>query len=156
MYIGEAFPIQCICTKCMQSKIQGCVYIMLHMPCQMQEMHKGKLYICYKGAPTHPTQEIKQTPSSLRKRVKVAWSRGLVKISASWSCVGTCIKAIFPFSMLSLKTWYITSCAWFWNGALGSLQHLWHWCCHIEVGHGYTPHQSRSWCMWSKGAESNN
>jgi phage/plasmid-associated DNA primase len=26
---------------------------MLHMPCQMQEMHKGKLYICYKGAPTH-------------------------------------------------------------------------------------------------------
>jgi hypothetical protein len=26
---------------------------MLHMTCQMQEMHKGKLYICYKGAPTH-------------------------------------------------------------------------------------------------------
>jgi hypothetical protein len=39
-------------------------------------------------------------------------------------------------------------CAWFWNGALGSLQHLWHWCCHIEVRHGYTPHQSHSWCMW--------
>jgi hypothetical protein len=37
----------------MQSKIQGCLYIMLHMPCQMQEMHKGKLYICYKGAPTY-------------------------------------------------------------------------------------------------------
>jgi hypothetical protein len=36
------------------------------------------------------------------------------------------------------------------------LQHLWHWCYHIEVGHGYTPHQSRSWCMKSKGAESNN
>jgi hypothetical protein len=32
-------------------------------------------------------------------------------------------------------------CAWFWNGALGSLQHLWHWCCHIEVKRGYTPHQ---------------
>jgi hypothetical protein len=61
---------------------------MLHMPCQMQEMHKGKLYICYKPAPrgeakrarhhrqkkapTHPTQEIKHTPSSPRKRVKVA------------------------------------------------------------------------------------
>jgi hypothetical protein len=28
-------------------------------------------------------------------------------------------------------------CVWFWNGALGSLQHLWHWCYHIEVGHGY-------------------
>jgi hypothetical protein len=37
-----------------------------------------KLYICYKGAPTHPTQEIKHTPTP-RKRVKVAWSRGLWK-----------------------------------------------------------------------------
>jgi hypothetical protein len=27
-------------------------------------------------------------------------------------------------------------CAWFWNVALGSLQHLWHWCYHIEVGYG--------------------
>jgi hypothetical protein len=71
---------------------------MLHMQCQMQEMHKGKLYICYKGspthkahkppaplgeakrarhhrqkkAPTHPTQEIKHTPSSPRKQVNVA------------------------------------------------------------------------------------
>jgi hypothetical protein len=45
---------------------------MLYIPCQMQEMHKGKLYICYNGAPTHPNQEIKQTPSSPRKRVKVA------------------------------------------------------------------------------------
>jgi hypothetical protein len=44
-----------------------------------------------------------------RKRVKLAWSRGLVKISASWSCVGTWIKAIFPFSMLSLRKWYLTS-----------------------------------------------
>jgi hypothetical protein len=26
---------------------------MLHKPSQMQEMHKGKLYICYKGTPTH-------------------------------------------------------------------------------------------------------
>jgi hypothetical protein len=76
---------------------------MLHMPCQMQEMHKGKLHICYKRAPTHQTQQIKQTQSSLRKRVKVASSRGLVKISASWSCLGTWIKAIFPFSMLSLR-----------------------------------------------------
>jgi hypothetical protein len=59
-------------TKSMQSKIQVCLYIMLHMPCQMQEVHKGKLYICYKGGPTQPTQEIKQTPSSRRKRVKVA------------------------------------------------------------------------------------
>jgi hypothetical protein len=48
MYMRETFP-----TKCMQSKIQGCLYTMLPMPSQMQEMHKGKLYICYKGAPTH-------------------------------------------------------------------------------------------------------
>jgi hypothetical protein len=92
-----------------EPKIQGCLYIMLHVPCQMQEMHKGKLYICYKGALTHPTQEIKHTPSSPHKRVKVAWSRGLVKISASWSCVGTWIKVILPFSTLSLKKWYLTS-----------------------------------------------
>jgi hypothetical protein len=72
-------------------------------------MHKRKLYIYYNGAPTHPTQEIKQTPSSPRKRVKVAWSRGLVKISASWSCVGTWIKAMFPFSTLSLVKRYLTS-----------------------------------------------
>jgi hypothetical protein len=82
---------------------------MLHMPCQMQEMHKRKLYICYKGAPTHPTQEIKHTPSSPRKWVRVVWSRGLLKMSASWSCVGTWIKAIFPFFMLSLRKWYLTS-----------------------------------------------
>jgi hypothetical protein len=56
-----------------------------------------KLYICYKGAPTHPTQEIKHTPSSPRKQVKVAWSRGLVKIPASLSCVGTWIKACLSF-----------------------------------------------------------
>jgi hypothetical protein len=68
-----------------------------------------KLYICYKGAPTHLTQEIKHTPSSPRKRVKVAWSRGFVKMSASWSFVGTWIKAIFPFSTLSLRKSYLTS-----------------------------------------------
>jgi hypothetical protein len=53
------------------------------------------------------TQEIKHTPSSPRKRVKVAWSRSLVKISDSWSCVGTWIKAIFHFSTLSLRKWYL-------------------------------------------------
>jgi hypothetical protein len=56
-----------------------------------------------------PTQEIKHTLSSSRKRVKVAWSRGLVKISASWSCVGTWIKVILPFSTSSLRKWCLTS-----------------------------------------------
>jgi hypothetical protein len=143
-------------TKCMQSKIKGCLYIMLHMPCQMQEMHKGKLYICYKGAPTHPTQEIKHTPSSPRKRVKVAWSRGLVKISASGHVWAHGSKLSFLSLHCLSENDTSLLCAWFWNGALGSLQRLWNWCCHIEVGHGYTPHQSHSWCMWSKGAESNN
>jgi hypothetical protein len=93
---------------------------MLHMPCQMQEMHKTKLYIYYKRAPTHPTQEIKHTSSSPpRKRVKVAWSRGLVKILASWSCVGTWIKAIFPFSMLSLRKWYLTSMCFVFKWSTG-------------------------------------
>jgi hypothetical protein len=56
-----------------------------------------------------PAQEIKHTPSSPRKCVKVTWSRGLVKISTNWSCVGTWIKAIFPFFTLSLRKWYLTS-----------------------------------------------
>jgi hypothetical protein len=30
----------------MQPKIQRCLYIMLQMPYQMQEMDKGKIYIC--------------------------------------------------------------------------------------------------------------
>jgi hypothetical protein len=56
-----------------------------------------------------PTQEIKHTQRSPRKRVKVAWSSGLVKISASWSCVGTWIVVIFRFSTFSLRKWYLTS-----------------------------------------------
>jgi hypothetical protein len=56
----------------------------------------------------HPTQEIKHTQSSPHKRVKVACSRGLVKILASWSCVGTWIKAIFTFSTLSFRKLYLT------------------------------------------------
>jgi hypothetical protein len=53
----------------MQSKIQGCLSIMLHMPCQMQEMHKGKLYICYKGAPTHKAHK-RPAPQGEAKRAR--------------------------------------------------------------------------------------
>jgi hypothetical protein len=118
---------------------------------------------CTRESYTYATKELphnnsrNETHTKLpRKRVKVAWSRGLVKISASWSSVGTRIKAIFPFSTLSLENGTSLLCAWFWNEELGSLLHLWHWCCNIEAEHGYTPHQSHSWCMWSKIAESNN
>jgi hypothetical protein len=38
-------------TKCMQFKIQGCLYIILHMPCQMQEIHKGNYTHATKGLP---------------------------------------------------------------------------------------------------------
>jgi hypothetical protein len=71
---------------------------------------------CTKESYTYATKELphtnsrNQTNTKLpRKRVKVALSRGLVKISASWSCVGTWINEIFPFSMLSLRKWYLTS-----------------------------------------------
>jgi hypothetical protein len=156
MYIGEAFPNNAYDTKCMQSKIQGSLYIMLHMPCQMQEMHKGKLYIWYKGAPTHPTQEIKHTPISPANEWK------LLDLGVWWKyqLVGHVWVHGSKLSSISLRCLSENDtsllCAWFWNGELGSLLHLWHWCCHIEVGHRYTPHQSHSWCMWSKGSESNN
>jgi hypothetical protein len=45
---------------------------MLHMPCQMQDIHKGNYTYATKRAPTQPTQEIKHTSSSPRKQVKVA------------------------------------------------------------------------------------
>ena len=53
-------------------------------------------YHVFKGNYTYDTQELqepaqkgKHTPSSPRKRAKVAWSSGLVKMSASWSWVET-------------------------------------------------------------------
>jgi hypothetical protein len=72
-------------------------------------MHKRKaIYMLQRSS--HTQLKSKRTPSSPpRKRVKVAWSKVLVKISASWSCVGTWIKAIFHFSKLSLRKWYLTS-----------------------------------------------
>jgi hypothetical protein len=81
---------------------------MIQNAIQMQTCTKES----YKYATTelpHPTQVIKHTPSSPRKRVKVAWSKGLVKVPTSWSCVATWIKAIFPYSTLSLRKWYLTS-----------------------------------------------
>jgi hypothetical protein len=71
-------------------------------------MHKGNYTYAIQGAPTTNSRNQRHTKFP-RKRVKVAWSRGLVKISASWFCMGTWIKAIFPFSTLSLRKWYLTS-----------------------------------------------
>jgi hypothetical protein len=59
---------------------------------------------------SHTPNSGNQTHTKLpRKRVKVSWSRGMVNISASWWCVGTWIKSIFPFSTLFLRKWYLTS-----------------------------------------------
>jgi hypothetical protein len=94
---------------------------MLHMPCQMQEMHEGKLYICYKGAPTHPTEEIKHTPSSPANEWKLLdlgfwWKYQLVGHvwvhGSKLSFVCLCCLSENDTSLL---------CAWFWNGALCSL-----------------------------------
>ena len=156
MYIGEAFPKQCIWYKSMQPKIQRCLYIMLHMPCQMQEMHKGKLYICYKGAPT------RQLKKSNKHQALLANEWKLLDLGVWWKYRLVVHVWVHGSKLSSLSLRCLSEndtsllCAWFWNGALGSLQRLWHWCYHIEVEHGYTPHQSHSWCMWSKGAESNN
>jgi hypothetical protein len=51
MYIGEAFPNNAYDTECMQLEIQRCLYIMLYMPCKMQEMHKGNYTYATKKLP---------------------------------------------------------------------------------------------------------
>ena len=78
------------------------------MPMQCKKQNPKMIHMIQRSS-QKPTQEIKHTPSSPRKRVKVAWSSGLVKISASWFWVDTWIKLILPFSTLSLKKWYLTS-----------------------------------------------
>jgi hypothetical protein len=64
--------------------------------------------ICTSTLPTK-AQKGKTTPSSPRKRANVAWSKGLVRISASCFSIGTWMRSMFPFSTLSLRKWYLTS-----------------------------------------------
>jgi hypothetical protein len=125
-----------------------------HAKCN--KMHKRKLYICYKELPhiqLKKTNKHQAPPANEWKLLDLGvwWIYRLVGHvwvhESKLSSLSLCCLSENDTSLL---------CAWFWNGALGSLKHLWHWCCHIEVGHGYTPHQSHSWCMWSRGAESNN
>jgi hypothetical protein len=124
----------------------------------------AKCMKCIKKSYTYATKELPHTNSRNQantklpppKRVKVGWSRGLVKILASWSCVGTWIKAIFCFSTLSLKKSHLTSMCLVLEWSIGFFATLMalvlsHW-----SGTWYTPHQSHSWCMWFKGAESKN
>jgi hypothetical protein len=68
---------------------------------------------CTKESYTCATKELPHTNSRNQTHTKLppqtSESCLLVKISASWSCVGTWIKVIFPFSTLSLRKWYLTS-----------------------------------------------
>jgi hypothetical protein len=62
--------------------------------------------ICTSILPTK-AQKGKTTPSSPRKQANVAWSKGLVRISASWFSVGTWMRSMFPFSTLYLRKWLL-------------------------------------------------
>jgi hypothetical protein len=69
-----------------------------------------KMQHAYVHKPSQPKlKKDKTTPNSPRKRANVAWSKGLVRISASYFSVGTWMRSMFPFSTLSLRKWYLTS-----------------------------------------------
>jgi hypothetical protein len=140
MYIGDAFPIKCIWYK-MHATYHTKMTIH-HDTNAMQNARNAQrkaIHILQKSSRA-PTQEIKQTPSSPHKLVKVAWSRGLVKISASWSCVGTWIKAISPTSMLALRKWYLTSMCLVLEWSTGFYATLMALVLSLWSGNGYTPH----------------
>jgi hypothetical protein len=111
--------------------------------------------ICTSTLPTE-AQKGKTNPSSPRKRVNVAWSKGLVRISASCFSVATWMMSMFPFSTLSLRKWYLTSMCLVLEWSTGSLATLMALVLSHKRGNGSTPHQSHSACMWSKAAGSNN
>jgi hypothetical protein len=91
-HIREAH-LQCICYKCsLWYKDASMIwYIYGNATC-----------ICTTTIPTE-AQKGKTTPSSPRKRANVAWSKGLVRLSASCFSVGTWMRSMFPFSTLSLR-----------------------------------------------------
>jgi hypothetical protein len=155
-YIGEAFPTQANYTKCMQAIIQRCLYIMIHMQCKCKK--------CITERYTYATKQLPHTQlkKSNKHQTPPANEWNLLDLGVWWQyrlvghvwVMGSKLSSLYLHCLSENDTSLL--CAWFLNGALGSLQHLWHLCYHIEVEHGYTPHQSHSWCMWSKGAESNN
>jgi hypothetical protein len=83
----------------MQSMIQRCKHDMIQK--------KKKQHDMYIKLPTK-VQKGKTTPSSARKRANVDWSKGLVRISASYFSVGTWMRSMFPFSTMSLRKWHLT------------------------------------------------
>jgi hypothetical protein len=74
--------------------------------------------------PPNQSSKRKTTPSSPRKRANVAWSKGLVRISASCFSVGTWMRSMFPFSTLSLRKWYLISMCLVLEWSMGFLARL--------------------------------
>jgi hypothetical protein len=77
--------------------------------CKHDMIHKWNCNTHMYINPPNRSSKRKTTPSSRRKRANVAWSKGLVRMSASCFSVGTWMRPMFPFSKLSLRKWYITS-----------------------------------------------
>ena len=66
---------------------------------QDTKMDKPKIkYTSIHMLQQNSAQKGEHTPSSPRKRVKVTWSSGFVKMSASWFWVDTWASSISPFS----------------------------------------------------------
>jgi hypothetical protein len=92
----------------------------------MQEMHKRKLYICYKGAPTHQLKKWNKHHAPPANKWK------LLDLGVLWKyrLVGHVWVHVLRLSSLCQhclsENGISLLCAWFWNGALGSLQRLWH------------------------------
>jgi hypothetical protein len=79
--------------------------------------------ICTSTLPTD-AQKGKTTPSSHCKGANVAWSKGLVKMSASCFYVGTWMRSMFPYSTLSLGKWNLTSMCLVLEWSMGLLATL--------------------------------
>jgi sensor histidine kinase YesM len=118
-------------------------------------INENATFICTSTLPTE-AQKGKTTPCSPRKRANVAWSKGLVRISASYFSIGTWMRSIFPFSTLSLRKWYLTSMCLVLEWSKEFMATLMALVLSHMRGTGNTPHKSHSACMWSKVALSNN
>jgi hypothetical protein len=86
----------------------------------MQEMHKGKLYICYKGAPTH------QLKKSNKHQAPPANEWKLLDLGVWWKYqifghvwVHGSKRSFLSLHCLSGNDTSLL-CAWFWSEALGS------------------------------------
>jgi hypothetical protein len=107
---------------------------MLHMPCKK----------CTKESYTYATKELPHTQLKRSNTHQAPpaneWKLLNLGVWLKYRLVGHVWVHGSKLSFLSLcclsENDTSLPCAWFWNGALGSLQRLWHWCYDIEVGHG--------------------